>query len=104
MDFIKNNEKYINWNVNLPKGVLLVGPPGTGKTLLVKLMAKELDIPIITASGSEFVEVYVGVGAKRVRELFKKARKHESCIIFIDEIDAVGSKRLQSHNSEKIIH
>ena len=101
MDFIKNNDKYVNWNVNLPKGVLLVGPPGTGKTLLVKLMAKELDIPIITASGSEFVEVYVGVGAKRVRELFKKARKHESCIIFIDEIDAVGSKRLQSHNSEK---
>ena len=67
-------------------------------------MAKELDIPIITASGSEFVEVYVGVGAKRVRELFKKARKHESCIIFIDEIDAVGSKNYKAIIQKRIIH
>ncbi len=99
IEFIKNKEKYIKWNVKLPKGILLVGPPGTGKTLLVKTLAKEINIPVIHMSGSEFVEMYVGVGASRVRQLFKKARKNpEGCIIFIDEIDAVGKKRNGSGN------
>ena len=75
MDFINNTEKYEDWNVKLPKGILLAGPPGTGKTLLVKTMAKVLDIPVITAAGSSFVEMYVGVGAKRIRDLFKKAKQ-----------------------------
>lgn len=101
MDFIKNREKYKEWDVKLPKGVLLAGPPGTGKTLLVKTMAKKLDIPLISASGSEFIEMYVGVGAKRVRDLFAKAKDKESCIIFIDEIDAVGRKRSADNNSER---
>jgi len=101
MDFIKNSEKYRDWNVKLPKGILLAGPPGTGKTLLVKTMSKKLDIPLITASGSEFVEMYVGVGAKRVRELFEKAKGKKNCIIFIDEIDAVGTKRELGSNSER---
>ena len=74
MDFIKNGEKYKDWNVKLPKGILLAGPPGTGKTLLVKTLSNKLDIPLITASGSEFIEKYVGVGAKRVRDLFAKAK------------------------------
>ena len=101
MDFIKNSTKYKNWGVKIPKGILLAGPPGTGKTLLVKTLAKKLDIPIISASGSEFIEIYVGVGAKRVRELFAKAKKKKKCIIFIDEIDAVGTKREMSNNSER---
>ena len=94
IDFIKNKYKYAKWNVKLPKGILLVGPPGTGKTLLVKTLAKEVHIPVIHMSGSEFVEMYVGVGASRVRSLFKKARAQSNgCIIFIDEIDAIGRKR-----------
>ena len=101
MDFIKNKEKYKEWSVKLPKGILLAGPPGTGKTLLVKTLSKKLDIPLITASGSEFIEMYVGVGAKRVRELFAKAKGKKNCIIFIDEIDAVGTKRELSSNSER---
>lgn len=101
MDFINNKEKYIKWNVKLPKGILLAGPPGTGKTLLVKTMAESLDIPIVNACGSEFVEMYVGVGASRIRELFEKAKKYEKCIIFIDEIDAVGKKRGYDNNSER---
>ena len=103
MDFIKNKKKYKEWDVELPRGILLAGPPGTGKTLLVKTMAKELDIPIISAAGSEFVEMYVGVGASRIRKLFKKARGKKKCIIFIDEIDAIGSSRekMQFHNSER---
>jgi len=101
MDFIKNKEKYKEWCVKLPKGILLAGPPGTGKTLLVKTLSKKLDIPLITASGSEFIEMYVGVGAKRVRELFAKAKGKKNCIIFIDEIDAVGTKRELSSNSER---
>ena len=80
---------------------MLAGPPGTGKTLLVKTLSKKLDIPLITASGSEFVEMYVGVGAKRVRELFAKAKGKKNCIIFIDEIDAVGTKRELGNNSER---
>lgn len=101
MDFIKNKDKYAEWDVKLPKGILLAGPPGTGKTLLVKTLSKKLDIPLITASGSEFIEMYVGVGAKRVRELFAKAKGKKNCIIFIDEIDAVGTKRELGNNSER---
>ena len=101
MDFIKNRDKYKEWDVKVPKGILLAGPPGTGKTLLVKAIADSLDIPIISASGSEFVEMYVGVGASRVRKLFNKARSHDGCIIFIDEIDAVGSRRDADNNSER---
>ena len=101
MDFIKNKEKYADWDVKLPKGILLAGPPGTGKTLLVKTMAENLDIPIISMCGSEFVEMYVGVGASRVRKLFANAKKNKKCIIFIDEIDAVGCKRGFDSNSER---
>ena len=103
MDFIKNKKKYKEWDVDLPRGILLAGPPGTGKTLLVKTMAKELDIPVISAAGSEFVEMYVGVGAARIRKLFKKARGKKKCIVFIDEIDAIGSSRekMRFHNSER---
>ena len=79
----------------------VLGPPGTGKTLLVKTMSKELDIPIVSAAGSEFVEMYVGVGAARIRKLFKKAKSKGKCIVFIDELDAVGSKRNLSSNSER---
>lgn len=101
MDFIKNKEKYADWDVKLPKGILLAGPPGTGKTLLVKTMAENLDIPIISICGSEFVEMYVGVGASRVRKLFANAKKKKQCIVFIDEIDAVGCKRGIDRNSER---
>lgn len=104
LDFIKNRDKYKKWNVKLPKGILLVGPPGTGKTLLVKTLAKEIELPVINASGSEFVEMYVGVGAARVRKLFSRARSHKNgCIIFIDEIDAIGKKRsgVNEGNSER---
>ncbi len=81
MDFITNKKKYKEWKVKLPKGILLCGPPGTGKTLLVKTMSKVLDIPIVSAVGSEFVEMYVGVGAARIRNLFNKAKKNKRCII-----------------------
>ncbi len=101
MDFINNKKKYSDWEVKLPKGILLAGPPGTGKTLLVKKMAQTLDIPIISEAGSSFVEMYVGVGARRVRDLFNKAKKEKKCIIFIDELDAVGSKRNLERNSER---
>ena len=101
MDFIKNKNKYKDWKVKLPKGILLIGPPGTGKTLLVKSIAKELKIPIELASGSEFIEKYVGVGASRIRSLFSRARRHDKCIIFIDEIDAIGKTRGSDHNSER---
>lgn len=101
MDFIKNKEKYLSWDVKLPKGILLAGPPGTGKTLLIKAISKKLEIPLITVSGSEFIEKYVGVGASRVRSLFKKAKDEKECIIFIDEIDAVGRQRGFDNNSER---
>ncbi len=97
IDFIINKKKYLEKNVKTPKGVLLIGPPGTGKTLLVKTMAKNINIPVIYTSGSQFIEKYVGVGASRIRELFVKARnlaiKHKGCIIFIDEIDSIGKNR-----------
>jgi ATP-dependent metalloprotease FtsH len=101
MEIINNREKYKKWNVEIPKGILLAGRPGTGKTLLVKTMAKSLDIPVISVAGSSFVEMYVGVGASRVRKLFTKAKNKDKCIIFIDEIDAVGGKRGLDNNSER---
>ena len=100
-DFINNANKYKEWNVQIPKGVLLVGPPGTGKTLLVKSIAKNSGIPVINTTGSDFVEMYVGLGASRIRSLFSQARSMKKCIIFIDEIDAVGKKRGHDRNSER---
>ena len=93
IDFMKNQEKYISIGARIPKGALLSGPPGTGKTLLVKAAAGEANVPFISMSGSDFVELFVGMGAKRVRELFAEARKNAPCIVFIDEIDAIGKKR-----------
>ncbi|MFM9157833.1 MAG: ATP-dependent zinc metalloprotease FtsH2, partial [Dolichospermum sp.] len=91
--FLKQPEKFTAVGARIPKGVLLVGPPGTGKTLLAKAIAGEAGVPFFSISGSEFVEMFVGVGASRVRDLFKKAKDHAPCIIFIDEIDAVGRQR-----------
>jgi cell division protease FtsH len=91
--FLKNGDMYQRMGARMPRGVLLVGEPGTGKTLLAKAIAGEAGVPFFTTSGSEFVEVFVGVGASRVRSLFKKARTKAPCIIFIDEIDAAGRKR-----------
>lgn len=93
IDFLKNPEKFKKLGAEVPKGVLYSGPPGTGKTLFAKATAKESGVPFFSVSGSDFVEIYVGVGAKRVRELFKEARKCAPSIIFIDEIDSVGGKR-----------
>ncbi len=93
VDFLKHGEKYIKLGARIPKGVLLVGPPGTGKTLMAKAVAGEAGVPFFSISGSDFVEMFVGVGASRVRDLFEQAKKHQPCIIFIDEIDAVGRQR-----------
>ena len=93
VDFLKSPRKYMELGARIPKGVLLVGPPGTGKTLLAKAVAGEAGVPFFSISGSDFVELYVGVGASRVRELFDEAKKNNPCIIFIDEIDAVGRRR-----------
>ena len=93
VDFLKNPRKYHNLGARIPKGVLLVGPPGTGKTYISKATAGEAGVPFFTISGSDFVEMFVGVGASRVRDLFEQAKKNAPCIIFIDEIDAVGRKR-----------
>ena len=93
VDFLHNPGKYAKIGAKLPKGALLVGPPGTGKTLLAKAVAGEAHVPFFSLSGSDFVEMFVGVGASRVRDLFQEAKKHSPCIIFIDEIDAIGKSR-----------
>ncbi|HKK73516.1 MAG TPA: ATP-dependent zinc metalloprotease FtsH [Saprospiraceae bacterium] len=105
VDFLKNPKKYTALGGKIPKGVLLVGPPGTGKTLLAKAVAGEAGVPFFSISGSDFVEMFVGVGASRVRDLFKQAREKAPCIIFIDEIDAIGrargGNRMQGGNDER---
>ena len=105
VDFLKHPKKYTALGGKIPKGVLLVGPPGTGKTLLAKAVAGEAGVPFFTMSGSDFVEMFVGVGASRVRDLFKQAREKAPCIIFIDEIDAIGRARgrggMQGGNDER---
>lgn len=105
VDFLKNPKKYTSLGGKIPKGVLLVGPPGTGKTLLAKAVAGEAGVPFFSMSGSDFVEMFVGVGASRVRDLFKQARDKAPCIIFIDEIDAIGRARgknnMQGGNDER---
>lgn len=93
VDFLKKPEKYTSLGAKIPKGVLLIGPPGCGKTLLARAVAGEADVPFFNISGSEFVEMFVGVGASRVRDLFKRAKRNAPCIVFIDEIDAVGRHR-----------
>ena len=93
VDFLKSPKKYTEIGARIPKGILLVGPPGTGKTLLARAVAGEAGSPFFSISGSDFVEMFVGVGASRVRDLFENAKKNSPCIIFIDEIDAVGRKR-----------
>ena len=105
VDFLQNPQKYTNLGGKIPKGVLLVGPPGTGKTLLAKAVAGEAGVPFFSLSGSDFVEMFVGVGASRVRDLFKQAKEKAPCIIFIDEIDAIGRARgknlVQGSNDER---
>ncbi len=93
VDFLKSPSKYTTMGAKIPKGVMLVGGPGTGKTLLARAVAGEAKVPFFNISGSEFVEMFVGVGASRVRDLFKKAKRNAPCIIFIDEIDVVGRQR-----------
>ena len=93
VDFLKDGDKYRRIGAKMPKGVLLVGPPGTGKTLLAKAVAGEANVPFLSIAASEFVEMYVGVGASRVRDLFNKAKKQAPCIVFIDELDAIGKSR-----------
>jgi len=105
VDFLQNPKKYTSLGGKIPKGVLLVGPPGTGKTLLAKAVAGEAGVPFFSISGSDFVEMFVGVGASRVRDLFKQAREKAPCIVFIDEIDAIGRARgkgaVQGGNDER---
>lgn len=101
VDCLKNPKKYQKMGARVPKGVILYGPPGTGKTLIAKAIAGEAGVPFFSMVGSDFVEKYVGVGASRVRELYKKARKESPCIVFIDEIDAVASQRGRDENSER---
>ncbi|MEL7659464.1 ATP-dependent zinc metalloprotease FtsH [Acetobacterium wieringae] len=93
VEFLKAPERFVDLGARIPKGVLLIGPPGTGKTLLAKAISGEAKVPFFSISGSDFVEIYVGVGASRVRDLFAQAKKHAPCIVFIDEIDAVGRQR-----------
>ena len=93
VEFLKTPEKFTAVGAKIPKGVLIVGPPGTGKTLLAKAIAGEAGVPFFSLSGSEFIEMFVGVGASRVRDLFNKAKANSPCLVFIDEIDAVGRQR-----------
>jgi ATP-dependent Zn protease len=93
VDFLRDPEKYRKIGAKVPKGALMSGPPGTGKTMLAKACAGEANVPFFSVSGSEFVELFVGMGAHRVRELFTNAKKQTPAIIFIDEIDAIGRKR-----------
>lgn len=93
VDFLKNPERYSSYGARMPKGIILYGEPGTGKTLLAKAVAGEAGVPFYAMSGSDFIQVYVGVGASRIRQLFKKARSHGKAVIFIDEIDAIGKTR-----------
>src|SRR5699024_5278609 len=93
VDFLHNPGKYTRIGAKLPKGALLVGPPGTGKTLLAKAVAGEAKVPFFSLTGSDFVEMFVGVGASRVRDLFKQAQQNAPCIVFIDEVDAIGKSR-----------
>ncbi len=93
VDYLHNPQKYTDVGASMPKGVLLVGPPGTGKTMLAKAVAGEANVPFFSMSGSEFVEMFVGMGASKVRDLFKQAKEKAPCIVFIDEIDAIGKKR-----------
>lgn len=98
VEFLKHSEKYRNIGATIPKGVLLIGPPGTGKTLLAKAIAGEAEVPFFNISGSEFVELFVGVGAARVRDLFQQAKQQAPCIVFIDELDALGKARRSSNS------
>lgn len=100
VDFLKKPEKFTKMGAKIPKGVLLYGKPGTGKTLIAKAIAGEADVPFISMSGSEFIEMFAGLGASRVRKLFEKARKLSPCIVFIDEIDAIGSRRTSNSGAE----
>ena len=93
VDYLHHPERYQDIGAQMPKGALLVGPPGTGKTLLAKAVAGEAEVPFFSISGSEFVEMFVGMGASKVRDLFKQAKEKAPCIVFIDEIDAIGKKR-----------
>ena len=100
VDFLKNPKKFYEMGAKIPKGVLLCGKPGTGKTLIAKAIAGEANVPFISMSGSEFIEMFAGLGASRVRKLFEKAKKIAPCIIFIDEIDAIGSRRTSGSGAE----
>lgn len=100
VDFLKKPEKFTKMGAKIPRGVLLYGKPGTGKTLIAKAIAGEADVPFISMSGSEFIEMFAGLGASRVRKLFEKARKLSPCIVFIDEIDAIGSRRTSNSGAE----
>ena len=93
VSFLRQPQKYLDLGARIPKGVLLVGPPGTGKTLLAKAVAGEAEVPFFSISGSEFVEMFVGMGANKVRDLFRQANEKAPCIVFIDEIDTIGKKR-----------
>ena len=93
VDFLKSPARYTDLGAKIPRGALLIGPPGTGKTLLAKAVAGEAGVPFISISAAEFIEMFVGVGASRVRDLFEQAKKNAPCIVFIDELDAVGRQR-----------